>query len=280
MADDSTSIARAQCCDHIEETALLILQVLETATSLVYPDEASIPRLGPHVERVRKRYSELRAKSFSEAHRISRVEFIRDTVEALLARAPDSGPMSPRSNPAAADGVVAALKGTPQAIERLWRDCELPEWFLGNGGTNHKLYDFARRCVAIPPGGLTEAVRIDTVAAALKSHFGDSNRTSLTAREAGRQAANVVRANLSPLPQDQSWRDDPTADERWNAGCDFAMTQLCCYLGVDPASVSWDAATETVEGDVSAVIGNILRTKLGENWSPDTPTFERTESGR
>lgn len=62
--------------------------------------------------------------------------------------------------------------------------------------------------------------------------------------------------------------DDPTSDARWNEGCDFAMTQLCKFLGVEPGSVNWDAATETVEGDVSAVIGNILCSKFGEDWGP------------
>ncbi|VIO73841.1 hypothetical protein [Bradyrhizobium ivorense] len=62
--------------------------------------------------------------------------------------------------------------------------------------------------------------------------------------------------------------DDPSADERWNAGLDFAMVRFCQALGVDPARVNWDAATETVEGDVSAVIGNIIRAKFGEDWAP------------
>lgn len=77
-------------------------------------------------------------------------------------------------------------------------------------------------------------------------------------------------APAAPAP-DLNWRDDPTADERWNAGCDFAMTRLCAFLGVDPNSVSWDAATETIDGDVSAVIGNIMRAKFGEDWSPAAP---------
>jgi hypothetical protein len=68
------------------------------------------------------------------------------------------------------------------------------------------------------------------------------------------------------------WRSDPSADERWNLGLDFGMNLLCDYLGVDKNEVIWDAATETVEGDVSAVIGNILRTKYGENWSPASPS--------
>lgn len=62
------------------------------------------------------------------------------------------------------------------------------------------------------------------------------------------------------------WRDDPSADERWNAGCDFAMLRLCSVLGIDPGSVRWDAATETVDGDVRAVIRNIIEQALGENW--------------
>jgi hypothetical protein len=62
--------------------------------------------------------------------------------------------------------------------------------------------------------------------------------------------------------------EDPSADERWQEGCDFAMTQLCKYLSVDQRDVNWDAATETLDGDVRAVIGNILRRKYGENWGP------------
>jgi hypothetical protein len=54
-------------------------------------------------------------------------------------------------------------------------------------------------------------------------------------------------------------------------GIDFALEQLCKFLDVDPASVNWDAATETVDGDVQAVIGNILRAKFGEDWGPSAP---------
>jgi hypothetical protein len=68
------------------------------------------------------------------------------------------------------------------------------------------------------------------------------------------------------------WRDDPSADERWNAGCDYAMTQLCAILKVDPQSVSWDAATETLDGDVRAVLHGILTAGLGEDWNePPAP---------
>lgn len=83
-----------------------------------------------------------------------------------------------------------------------------------------------------------------------------------------RDQAAAAFAMRAPAQAASDWRDDPSADERWNAGVDFVMKLLCDYLGVDPAAVTWDAATETVEGDVSAVIGNILRAKYGEDWGP------------
>lgn len=59
----------------------------------------------------------------------------------------------------------------------------------------------------------------------------------------------------------------------FDEGIEFALTQLCKWLEVDPKSVCWDAATETVEGDVSAVIGNILRAKYGDDFSPQLAVF-------
>lgn len=67
----------------------------------------------------------------------------------------------------------------------------------------------------------------------------------------------------------EDYKDDPTSDERWNAGLDFGMQQFCKALDVDPEKVTWDAATETVDGDVQAVIWNILRTRFGDDWDPD-----------
>lgn len=91
-------------------------------------------------------------------------------------------------------------------------------------------------------------------------------------------AASVkFRAALPPAP-DADWRNDPSADERWNAGCDFAMTMLCQVVKADPAKVSWDAATETLEGDVSAVIGNILTEGLGEDWQDRAPAPDAVEA--
>jgi hypothetical protein len=86
-------------------------------------------------------------------------------------------------------------------------------------------------------------------------------------------------ATIRSLAQGAMQDDDPTANEQWNAGCDFALAHLCKFLGVDFKAVSWDAATETVDGDVLAVIGNILRVKFGEDWGPnDAPAL--TEGSR
>ncbi len=35
-------------------------------------------------------------------------------------------------------------------VMRIWRECGLPEYFLGNGGSNHKLVAFAERLRAVP----------------------------------------------------------------------------------------------------------------------------------
>lgn len=89
--------------------------------------------------------------------------------------------------------------------------------------------------------------------------------------------ADVVDAALAsreapPAAQEPvCWRDDPSADERWNAGCDYALDRLCEVLRVDPEAVSWDAATETLDGDVRAVIGNILTAAFGDDWPDAAP---------
>lgn len=59
----------------------------------------------------------------------------------------------------------------------------------------------------------------------------------------------------------------------FDEGVEFALTRLCKFLGVDLKSVCWDAATETVDGDVSAVIGNILCAKYGDYFSPQLAVF-------
>ncbi|MBZ9600686.1 hypothetical protein [Phyllobacterium chamaecytisi] len=72
------------------------------------------------------------------------------------------------------------------------------------------------------------------------------------------------------------WRVDPALDDRWNAGVDFVMEQLCKVLNVDPRIITWDAATETLDGDVQSVLCNILRKHFGDEWGP-TPAQGATE---
>lgn len=77
--------------------------------------------------------------------------------------------------------------------------------------------------------------------------------------------------DASPGNGADDWRDDPSADERWNAGLDFGMKQFCAALDVDPEKVTWDAATETLDGDVNAAICNILRVKFGDDFDGTAP---------
>lgn len=88
--------------------------------------------------------------------------------------------------------------------------------------------------------------------------------------------APPASAPAEPVAED--WRDDPAQDERWNEGVDFAITQLCKMLGVDPMSIRWDAATETVDGDVSSVVGNVLRAAYSEEWSSAAETTAHIRS--
>jgi hypothetical protein len=92
----------------------------------------------------------------------------------------------------------------------------------------------------------------------------DEERERFDAMVAAIDAYNSVRR--SPTEARGEPVDDPD-DEKWNAGVNFAITQLCEIFGIEPRSMSWDAATETVDGDVSSVLCNVLRAAYGENWS-------------
>ncbi|BBB99364.1 hypothetical protein [Bradyrhizobium elkanii] len=113
------------------------------------------------------------------------------------------------------------------------------------------------------------------IEAALEMHGPDHAGLLLGALAKIDRAIGASRVVAQGAMQD----DDPTANEQWNAGCDFALAHLCKFLGVDFKAVSWDAATETVDGDVLAVIGNILRVKFGEDWGPnDAPALTEGQS--
>lgn len=60
---------------------------------------------------------------------------------------------------------------------------------------------------------------------------------------------------------------DLASDEKWNAGVNYAIERLCQIFDVDPKSISWDAATETLDGDVMSVLCNVLVAAYGEEWS-------------
>lgn len=71
--------------------------------------------------------------------------------------------------------------------------------------------------------------------------------------------------NEEPAPLTASAEPE---DELDHESIHYTLLKLCDFLGVDANKVTWDAATETVEDDVQAVIGNILRAKFGEEWGP------------
>jgi hypothetical protein len=75
------------------------------------------------------------------------------------------------------------------------------------------------------------------------------------------------------------YSDDPASDERWQAGCDYAMMRLCDVLGVEMKAVRWDAATETLDGDVCAVLWNILVAKYGDGFDPSHTFNEGPPAG-
>ena len=87
---------------------------------------------------------------------------------------------------------------------------------------------------------------------------------------AARRAANT--------PVDGVDEEDLASDERWNEGVNYAIKQLCELLGIDWRTINWDAATETLDGDVRSVIGNVLVAAYGEEWSSDAETTARIQS--
>jgi len=68
-------------------------------------------------------------------------------------------------------------------VTRIWRQCDLPEFFLGNKGTNHRLVAFANTCAAralqvYSRMALREA---DAYAEEAKGHHLDATKISLNA---------------------------------------------------------------------------------------------------
>lgn len=53
----------------------------------------------------------------------------------------------------------------------------------------------------------------------------------------------------------------------FHEGVLFAIEMLASVLGVSSDGFSWDTASETMEGDVRSLIGNVLNAKRAANAS-------------
>lgn len=67
------------------------------------------------------------------------------------------------------------LQGNDSEVMRIWRECGLPEHFLGNGGTNGKLVEFAKR---------TAQAQVETLTFELSSAKAEHGKTLLLAQKA------------------------------------------------------------------------------------------------
>ncbi|MCW8279909.1 hypothetical protein K7A42_03350 [Agrobacterium sp. InxBP2] len=105
--------------------------------------------------------------------------------------------------------------------------------------------------VAVKAGPLAHALAAEMERMGLERPNGDILHDALS------RVLPALSAQVQDVAE-ENWRDDPAQDERWNAGIDFAMTQLCEVLKVDPQSINWDCATETLEGDVQSQIHKVL----------------------
>ncbi|WP_375274447.1 DUF3850 domain-containing protein [Methylorubrum thiocyanatum] len=151
-------------------------------------------------------------------------------------------------------------KGDPLDVAAYAAFC----WHHGWPSASRRSTDFVTGAV-IPTAGAIAAYET-------RYPEGSLSETSDNAIEAWNRVAAAVCLAEKPAPdstrtgQGEDWRDDPSSDVRWNAGLVYGQDQLCRVLGVDPDKVSWDAATETLDGDVQSVICNILRAWAGDDW--------------
>ena len=194
---------------------------------------------------------------------------------------------------ALAAGVAPGVKVLPDNF--IERHAEGYEWRGDSGDYTPKehevamLIDFGHSLLSELPAD----PRLQTMRAVLKEARGVFKCLMASGEHKDAIASGVMASidaalsALEPAPsalvaepgEPVAWQDDPAADERWNAGLDYAMEQLCSLLGVDMDKVTWDAATETLDGDVRAVLGNILRAKYGENWGPSDASPPARQDG-
>jgi hypothetical protein len=72
-------------------------------------------------------------------------------------------------------------------------------------------------------------------------------------------------------------KEDPSKNHAWNMGLQYCMDMLCKFLKVDPETIAWDSATETLEGDVLSTIGKIFA-DMGEKMEAMRLQLEDYES--
>lgn len=95
-----------------------------------------------------------------------------------------------------------------------------------------------------------------------RDDLSDKVAVSLSAAWNRRASPSGVEVKASEMDE-----EDLASDDRWNAGVNYAIERLCEIFGIDPKTISWDAATETLDGDVMSVLCNVLVAAYGEEWS-------------
>lgn len=83
-------------------------------------------------------------------------------------------------------------------VEKLWREVGLPEYFLGNGGTNTKLYELHARLVE-KCAKIADAVMNDADCRAADLHYGELYGMTCRSDAAG-EIAKAIR-DLSAVEQ-------------------------------------------------------------------------------
>lgn len=82
----------------------------------------------------------------------------------------------------------------------------------------------------------------------------------------------------APGQEPVAWQDDPSSDERWMAGFEYTVVQLCILLDVDPKTINWDAGSETFDGDVRSVLAGVMVRAYGDEWAANSATATRIRS--
>ena len=64
-----------------DELSRFVVKVLDAAVANVFPSEAEVERLAPHVDAIRTLYTETRGASFSDAWLAARARFVAQAIE-------------------------------------------------------------------------------------------------------------------------------------------------------------------------------------------------------